>query len=53
MCGNAVRCAAKLVWERRSELILHGKTDGEAVLTVDTPAGTWAYPSPALARSGV
>jgi diaminopimelate epimerase len=48
MCGNALRCVAKLAWERRRQLLpsasneggagLAGSTD-EPVLLVDTPAG--------------
>ena len=38
MCGNALRCAAKLAWERRRQL-LSASVD-EPVLVVDTPAGT-------------
>lgn len=37
MCGNALRCAAKLAWERRRQL-LSASVD-EPVLVVDTPAG--------------
>lgn len=48
MCGNALRCAAKLVWERRGQLLPDwlwaaknedGKNDRN-VLYIETPAGT-------------
>ncbi len=52
MCGNALRCAAKLVWERRGQLLPDwlwaaknedGKND-QNVLYIETPAGTRTAP---------
>jgi hypothetical protein len=51
MCGNALRCAAKLVWERRGQLLPDwlwaaknedGKNDRN-VLYIETPAGTHTH----------
>jgi len=47
MCGNALRCATKLVWERRHQLLPdwlwghnHASSNGGPTLCVETPAGT-------------
>lgn len=46
MCGNALRCATKLVWERRHQLLPdwlwghnHASSNGGPTLCVETPAG--------------